>query len=188
MGSLSINNNAPTPSVTSGGYFPPHLRGFNNTRALSSAAPSVARSVSASNVAASTQGSGGYLPPHMRALKVPSVRGDDMQSASSVSNPYEGRSSAISSSSTIGGRPVVFSGWDNTGTQHRQVRLPSGTTTATPPTALAPAAVSVPADRSTTKSRGNENWARPVSTNFTFYTCLPNRSTPLRDWDIYGLS
>lgn len=159
MAGLQINSTTAAPSVHSGGYVPPHLRGFNTGSPVSSAAHSMARSVSDSTAATPAQGDG-YLPPHLRARQGAA----SMTAGSSVSNPYEDRSSVVSSS-TVGGRPIQFSGWDNSGQQHRQIRLPSGTTSATPSPALA--APSAPVDRPPQQPRGNANWARPVSSSST---------------------
>jgi hypothetical protein len=111
----------------------------------------------------------------MRGMPGSSVRGGDVRSTSSASNPYEDRSSTVSSPNTVVGHPIAFSGWDNTGKQHQQVRLPSGTTSATPPSAPPTAtATSVPAEHSTVRGKGN--WARPVSKIFIIPFDLRNRS------------
>lgn len=162
-------------------YVPPHLRGRQGTStaaASSSVAPSTA----------TQSNTPGYVPPHLRGISAASAapgaqpkksrpyhRDGGMSSTSSVSNPFEDRKTAASSS-TIG-RPVQYTGWDPSGQPHIQYRLPSGTGTATPPpAAAAPALISrpvtlVPASRpaiTTEQARINGKWAKAVSKTLTY--------------------
>ena len=160
----------------------PHLRGFNNGSALSFAAQAPASFTSASPTPSSD-----YLPPHLRG-KV----GGDIASTSSVSNPYQRcESFASSSRSTVVGQAIPFNAYDPNGQPHLQYRMPSGSTTVTPPDfaiavptapdgpASRPQPVARPQNRPSEKSLSSAvvtqavedrgNWVRVVSNIPTFW-------------------
>lgn len=182
-----------TPSMTAttspfnAGYVPPHLRTI--AAATTTATPSATATASSSN------GGADYVPPHMRGMRLPAAgpqsgstnaslgaRGDRMSTMSSVSNPWEDRSTATSSAGAVGRPAIAFTGWDSAGNAYQQYRLPSESSTATehsarPPirsSGIAPAPAPRPVAATTQPTRTNGNWARPVSKNSIMLDSLAN--------------